>query len=164
MPAPDQVAEDASAVARDIAEIARCAGLTVAAAESLTSGAIASRLGAAPGASSWFRGGVAAYSDLAKREVLGVPPGPVVSEATARAMARGVAQLLGADIAVAVTGVGGPAEQEDQPVGTVWFGVVVGDDSWTEQRRFNGEADDILRATTLHALELLREAARLRAT
>ena len=156
--------DDASAVARDIANIARSAGLTVAVAESLTSGTIASHLGAAPAASSWFRGGVAAYSDLAKRDVLGVPPGPVISEASARAMARGVADLLGADVAVAVTGVGGPTEQEGQPVGTVWFGIAAGGAGRTEHRRFDGESDDVLRATTLHALELLREALRLRAT
>ena len=161
MPALDRLA---AAVADEIADIARRTDHTVAVAESLTSGRIACHLGAAPSASSWFRGGVTAYGDEVKHDVLGVPPGPVISEASARAMARGVAKLLGADAAVAVTGVGGPTEQEGQPVGTVWFGVVNGDADHAEHRRFDGEPDDILQATTLHALELLRDSLRGRAT
>ena len=161
MSVPDRLA---AAVADYIADIARRTEHTVAVAESLTSGRIACHLGAAPSSSSWFRGGVTAYGDEVKHQVLGVPSGPVISEASARAMARGVAKLLGADAAVAVTGVGGPAEQEGQPVGTVWFGVVNGDGDHVEQQRFDGEPDDILKATTLRALELLRDALRARVT
>lgn len=104
-----------------VAEWARRSGMGIAAAESLTGGMIASRLAAAPDASEWFRGAVVAYASSVKRAVLGVPPGPVVSEPAARAMALGALSVLGADVAVAVTGVGGPESQDGQPPGTVWI-------------------------------------------
>jgi nicotinamide-nucleotide amidase len=93
-----------------------------------------------------------------KFEILGVEPGPVVTEACARAMARGVAGLLGADLAVAVTGVGGPGHEEGQPPGTVWFGVVSPTGEHAELRHFDGEPADVLAATTAVALGLLRDA------
>jgi nicotinamide-nucleotide amidase len=141
-----------------VAEAVSARGLTVAVAESLTSGTLAGALGAAPDASTWFRGGVVAYAPEVKFTVLGVPPGPVVTEECARAMARGVASLLGADLAVSVTGVGGPGEDEGHPPGTVWFGVVSPDGERAELRRFDGEPADVLAATTAHALRLLRDA------
>jgi nicotinamide-nucleotide amidase len=96
-------------------------GQTLAVAESLTGGMVASRLVAVPGASEWFRGGVVSYASEVKHEVLGVPEGPVVSEAAAIAMADGVRRLLGADVGLATTGVAGPTEMEGQPPGTVWL-------------------------------------------
>ena len=66
-------------------------GLTLGVAESLTGGLIASRLVNVPGASAWFRGGVVAYHEQVKFDVLDVPVGPVVSEAAAAAMAQGYA-------------------------------------------------------------------------
>ena len=65
-------------------------GVTLGVAESLTGGLIASRLVNVPGASAWFRGGVVAYHEQVKFDVLGVPVGPVVTEAAAAAMAEGV--------------------------------------------------------------------------
>jgi nicotinamide-nucleotide amidase len=144
--------------ATEVSEVVTARGLTVAVAESLTAGMLACALGAAPDASTWFRGGVVAYAAGVKVKVLGVPPGPVVTEECARAMARGVASLLDADLAVAVTGVGGPGEEEGQPPGTVWFGVVSPDGERAELRRFDGNPEDILAATTAHALLLLRDA------
>jgi len=160
MPAPDHLADDAVTLAHAVAELAQRSGVTVAVAESLTSGRIACHLGVAPSSSRWFRGGVVAYGDGVKHNLLGVPPGPVISEASAGSMARGAAKLLDADAAVSVTGVGGPVEQEDQPVGTVWFGLVCGGESRVEHRCFDGEPDDVLQATTVRALELLRDALR----
>ena len=80
--------------AEAIARLLRENKQTVAVAESLTSGKLASRLGAAPEASNWFAGGVVAYAAHVKFEVLGVEPGPVVSEQCARQMARGVVRLM----------------------------------------------------------------------
>src|SRR6478735_377754 len=114
---------DKRAAAEEVAAAAQRAGVHVATAESLTGGRIAAALAAAPGASTWFKGGVVGYSDEVKHEVLGVPPGPVISAAAAAAMAAGVARLTGAEFAVAVSGVGGPDEQESQPVGTVFAAV-----------------------------------------
>ncbi len=101
-----------------------------------------------------------AYSSEVKHRVLKVPDGPVVSEASARAMASAVAELLGADIAVAVTGAGGPPDppQDGQPPGTVWFGLFTHGRIDTEMHRFDGEPQDVVTATTDRALELLEQA------
>src|SRR3546814_7219508 len=93
-------------------------GLTVAVAESLTGGLVASRIVSVPGSSGWFRGAVVAYDSQVKFDVLDVPEGPVVSEEAAMAMADGVRRLLGADVGLSTTGVAGPAGQEGQPPGT----------------------------------------------
>jgi len=156
--APDELDEEGSAVARQIAELVEQRGLTVAVAESLTGGKIACHLAAAPSSSTWFRGGIVAYSSEVKYDVLGVPRGPVVSESAAAAMARGVARVLGATLSVAVTGVGGPEPQEGQPPGTVWLAVAAGDGVRTELRHFRGDPPEVLDQTVLHALQLLRAA------
>jgi nicotinamide-nucleotide amidase len=134
-------------------------GWTVATAESLTSGQVAAALGAAPDASSWFRGGVVAYSSDVKRSVLGVPDGPVVSEAAARSMATGVARLLGADLAVSVTGAGGPEGQDGQEPGTVWLAVTSPVAEFCEMSRFEGTPAEVVRASVVRALELLAQCA-----
>jgi nicotinamide-nucleotide amidase len=106
-------------------------GLTLATAESCTGGLVSSLLTAVPGASDVFRGGVVAYANSVKTQVLGVPPlvlesHGAVSEACAAAMAAGARRVLGADVAVAVTGIAGPAGgTPEKPVGTVclaWAG------------------------------------------
>jgi nicotinamide-nucleotide amidase len=146
-------------LASTVAALAGEHGLSVAVAESLTAGRIACELGAAPDASTWFHGGVVAYAPEVKFTVLGVPVGPVVTEDCARAMARGVADLLQADLAVAVTGVGGPGDDEGEPAGTVWFAVVSPGGEHAELRRFDGEPPEVVAATTAHALRLLSDAA-----
>jgi nicotinamide-nucleotide amidase len=102
-------------------------GLTLAVAESLTGGLVASRLVNVAGASDWFRGGVVSYAPEVKFTVLGVPEGPVVSSGAAAAMATGVRDLLGADVGLGVTGVAGPDGLEGEPPGTVYMAAVVGD-------------------------------------
>ncbi len=91
----DQATRDE--IAARIAELAPGTGLSVAVAESLTGGMISSALAAAPGASGWFHGAVVAYSSDVKHELLDVPPGPVVSDTAAAAMAQGVRRLLRRD-------------------------------------------------------------------
>lgn len=108
-----------------VLDLLRRRGSTIATAESVTGGLIASRLTSVPGASDVVRGGVVSYASEVKYDLLGVPDGPVVSEAAAAAMAEGVARLLGADVAVSVTGVAGPDTQEDVTPGTVHFASVV---------------------------------------
>ena len=92
-----------------VLDLCRRSGLTLATAESLTGGMIAARLSAVPGASDVFRGSLVTYAAETKRRLLGVPAGPVVSEAAVRAMATGACEQLGADCSLAVTGVAGPA-------------------------------------------------------
>jgi nicotinamide-nucleotide amidase len=152
----DTAADLATTLAAEVEE----RGLTVAVAESLTGGNLAATLAAAPNASSWFRGGLVAYAPDVKFEVLGVPPGPVVTEECAQAMARGVAELLRADLAVAVTGVGGPGHEEGKPPGTVWLAVTSPSGGHAELREFDGEPEEILAATTRNALALLRDLVR----
>jgi len=151
-------AESQEHVAR-IARLAGERGLDVAAAESLTSGLLSSRLGAGPDASEWFRGAVVAYQEPVKFEVLGVPEGPVVTAECAEQMARGVADLLGASVAVSVTGVGGPDPSEGEPPGTVYVGVLVDDDLTVHRLDLAGDDPDrILHVTADEALRVLAEA------
>ena len=147
----DEAIEDA--VARALATD----GLTLGLAESLTGGLAASRLVNVPGASSWFRGSVVSYASEVKFDVLGVPVGPVVSEDAARAMADGARRVLGSDVGLSITGVAGPAEQDGQPVGTVFVGVArPGHD--TEAFGFNvpGDRARVRQYATIAALDLLR--------
>jgi nicotinamide-nucleotide amidase len=157
---PDELTPTAESLAEAIGELATARDQTVATAESLTGGKLACHLAAAPDSSEWFRGSVVAYSSQVKFDVLGVPVGPVISQDCAAAMAWGVADLLHAGWAVAVTGVGGPDDQEGQPPGTVWFGVSVEGSVHVELQHFKGEPDEILEQTTVHALKLLLDLAR----
>ena len=150
----------AEELARTLSGLLKGTGIKVAVAESLTGGSIATHLSGAPDAMQWFHGGVVAYVPQVKQQVLGVPPGPVVTIECAEAMAEGVAELLGADLAVAVTGVGGPEPYEGKPPGTVCFSV------WTKsgyQRsqtlQLPGGIKEVLVATALHSLEMLHEGA-----
>ena len=100
---------------------------TLALAESCTGGFIANRITNVPGASKIFLGGIVAYSNGAKEKFLGVRPETLkkhgaVSEAVAREMAEGARKKFGADFAIAVTGIAGPAGgTKGKPVGTVFI-------------------------------------------
>ena len=113
-------------------------GLTLATAESCTGGNIARLLTAQAGASAYFKGGVVAYSNEVKECALGVKHSTLeahgaVSEATVREMVEGVRSRLGADLAIATTGVAGPdGGTPEKPVGTVW--IAVADATHTEAK------------------------------
>ena len=100
---------------------------TIAVGESCTGGLLAGRLTLRPGSSEWFAGGVVAYSNEAKAELLGVEPGLIerhgaVSPEVAEAMADGAMQRFGAQVGVGVTGVAGPdGGTDEKPVGYVCF-------------------------------------------
>lgn len=143
---------DPDALAARIADLARQQDRTVAVAESLTGGLVASALARAEGASTWFRGGVVAYASEVKHDLLAVPEGPVVSPEAACAMADGVVRLLGADIAVGVTGAGGPDPQDGQPPGTVWLAVSGAE---PHQHRIPGSPADVCHSSVVAALEAL---------
>ncbi|HLU63511.1 MAG TPA: CinA family protein [Protaetiibacter sp.] len=145
-----------SADAAAIARTAHDRGLTIAVAESLTGGGLAQALAAAPDASEWFLGGVVAYTVRTKSRVLGVPPGPVVNAPTARRMAEGVRELLGADIAAAVTGVGGPGEEEGFPPGTVYLAIVTADSARVSEFAFEGDPEAVVEQTIAATLDALR--------
>ena len=71
-----------------------------------------------------LRGSLVTYASDVKFDLLGVTPGPVVTEEAALEMAEGACRVLGADVGLALTGVAGPTEQDDVPVGTVCLAVV----------------------------------------
>jgi nicotinamide-nucleotide amidase len=145
-----------SKLAAGIAELAGSAGLNIAVAESLTGGMVASALAEAPGSSTWFRGAVVAYASEVKHELLNVPPGPVVSAEAAAVMADSIRGLLRADIAVALTGAGGPSGQDGQPPGTVFLALSDVLQTEVEQRYFDDdEPADVCARTTAEGLRLL---------
>jgi nicotinamide-nucleotide amidase len=139
-------------------------GLTLGVAESVTGGLMAARLCSVPGASEHFRGGVVAYASEVKFSLLGVPEGPVVTEAAARAMAEGARRALGADVGLATTGVAGPTEEEDVPVGTVFVGLALGEGSEAARLRLPGDRERIRGFATISAFDLLRRRLLQRAT
>ena len=134
------------------------AGLTLGVAESLTGGLVGSRLTAVPGASNWFRGSIVSYSSDVKRELLGVPPGPVVSATAATAMADGAARVLGASVGLGITGVAGPTEQDGMPVGTVFCGVSIGSSTTATELHLPGDRERVRWYATASVLDLLRRA------
>ncbi|MGO3147844.1 MAG: CinA family protein [Leucobacter sp.] len=131
---------------------------TVATAESLTGGQLAAAISAAPNAREWYRGGIVAYHPEVKYTLLKAPHGPVVTAETASAMACSAAHLLGADYAVALTGVGGPGPDEGKPAGTVYVAAVeTGEDPIIEHHRFAGDPVDVMEQTICEALRSLTE-------
>jgi nicotinamide-nucleotide amidase len=134
-------------------------GVTLGVAESLTGGLIASRLVNVPGASAWFRGGVVAYHEQVKFDVLDVPVGPVVSEAAAAAMAQGVCQVTGSDVGLGITGVAGPDDQEGVSPGTIFVGLRLPDGSAaTRELHLPGDRERVRQYGAISALDLLRRA------
>lgn len=152
MSAPDALLDR---LADDVRVHAAGRGMVVAVAESLTGGALAATLAKAEGAGEWFAGGVVAYTTATKNRVLGVPEGPVVTAAAARAMALGVLDLTGADAAVAVTGVGGPGHEEGSPPGTVFICAAVGGVTRDFAHTFPGGPPEVVALTIEHALRHL---------
>ncbi len=144
-----------SDLAAQVATAARRNRARVAAAESLTGGLIASKLARAPAATEWFRGGVVAYVAEVKQSVLGVRPGPVVTERTVRDMAAGVIDLLDATIGIAVSGAAGPGRLEGNAPGTVWLAARYDDGVATQLRHLAGSPDEVCSQTCTIALELL---------
>ncbi len=144
---------------------AREDGLSLAVAESCTGGMVGQRLSAIPGSSDVFLGGVIAYHNAVKRDMLDVPEELLqaeaegaVSEPVARAMAEGAARRLGADLAIAITGIAGPdGGTENKPVGTVWHGFYTRGTTITKHRVYPGGRRGIRTRATVWALfEMLR--------
>ena len=139
------------------------AGKAVATAESCTGGWVAKAITDIPGSSACFSYGIVSYSNGAKESMLGlqtqmfVDQG-AVSEEVVQEMAKGVLNLSGADISVAVSGVAGPdGGSEEKPVGTVWLAWAVRHGSKIETdtslHHFDGDRDAIRELTVVHALQ-----------
>jgi nicotinamide-nucleotide amidase len=137
-------------------------GLTLATAESCTGGMVAQRLTSVPGSSRVFLGAVVAYSNEVKEVELGVPlevlerHGAVSAEAAA-AMAAGARERLGADIAVAVTGIAGPnGGSQEKPVGLVYLHAESPSGSRSADFVFPGDREGVRRRAAVTALHLVR--------
>ena len=139
-----------------VLDLLKAQGLTLGLAESLTGGLIASRICDIPGASEAFRGAIVSYASEIKFDVLGVPEGPVVSEAAVRAMAEGAARVLGADCAIAVTGVAGPAAQDGEEPGVVWMATLVDGEVVATRAKFPFDRNRTRQFTTITVMNALR--------
>ncbi len=154
--------EDERPVEELVLDVCRARALTLVTAESCTGGLVAARLTSVPGSSEVFLGGVVAYADEVKAAKLGVPEavlerhGAVSAEAAA-AMAAGARERLGADVAVAATGVAGPGGgSEEKPVGLVYLHAEGPDGSLGRELNLPGEREAIRTRATVAALHLLR--------
>jgi len=142
--------------------LCRARGLSMCTAESETGGLIAARLTSIPGASDVFVGSVVAYANEVKEAALGVPPELLaehgaVSAQVAEAMARGARERLGADVAVAVTGIAGPGGgTEEKPVGLVHLHASGPDGDLARELTFPGDRESIRARSAVMALHLVR--------
>ena len=139
-------------------------GLSVATAESLTGGLVASAIVDVPGASRTMRGGIVAYDTRAKHSLLGVnaqllAERGAVDPDVAQQMAEGVRRAftldaVPADVGISTTGVAGPDPQDGQPVGTVFIAVSTPQGTRVVHQLFNGDRAAIREASVQAALEL----------
>ncbi len=143
--------------------LAALAGKRLATAESLTGGGIGQAITSVSGASAVFAGGIISYTNEVKNRVLGVPVetlntlGPV-SAPVAKAMAQGARDVIGADVAVAVTGLAGPDGDEfGHPVGTVFIGYADAHTALAREYHFEGDRAEVREQTIEAALALILE-------
>ena len=134
---------------------------TLATAESCTGGLLGGLLTSLPGSSAWYLGGIVAYANVVKSGLLGVPDAVLaahgaVSLETARAMADGARARVGADYAVAITGIAGPdGGTPEKPVGLVYIAVAAPHGTATFKHHFSGTRADIRNAAADAALRHL---------
>jgi nicotinamide-nucleotide amidase len=140
-------------------------GLTAAVAESCTGGLLAARLTDVPGSSKVFRGGVVAYSNESKSDLLGVPPAMIaqfgaVSPEVAEAMAQGARARFHADLGIGITGIAGPeGGTPEKPIGLVYIALADSQGVVVERNRFLGQRKEVRYRSAQYALVLLRDRA-----
>jgi nicotinamide-nucleotide amidase len=162
-PAPEKgiVADadrDVRPVVNDIAAVLDARHWSLAVAESLTGGLLSSHFAAAPGAGTWYCGGIVAYTREVKHTLLGAGNGRLVSKQTACQMARGAADLFCSDVAVAVTGAGGPSGLDGAEPGQVWIAVHIHGDTISRGHSFGGGPAAVCEQTCSAAIQLTGEA------
>lgn len=142
-------------------EILRKKKVTISTAESCTGGYIAHLITSVAGSSDYFKGGVVAYANEVKINVLGVNAADIeregaVSETVVLQMAEGVKKLTGADYAVSTSGIAGPdGGTEDKPVGTVWIGVATPEKTFARKYNFSFTRERNIAKAASKALELV---------
>jgi nicotinamide-nucleotide amidase len=157
-------AENSTDLASVVLDRCRTLGLTIAVAESCTGGLLGARLTSIAGSSDVVLGGVIAYANDVKRDLLGVDQSVLdsngaVSEPVARQMADGARSRLGSSIGLAITGVAGPGGgTPEKPVGTVWIAAALPNGTRAVQLRLIGDREEIRRRATQSVLEVVRRA------
>ena len=139
-----------------VLQLLRERGLSLGLAESVTGGLVAGRLTGIAGASDVLRGCIVSYASEVKYELLDVSVGPVVSESAAIEMALGARRVLGSDVALGLTGVAGPTEQDGMPVGTLCIGLVIGDQRVSTTTRLPGQREQMRQMSVITSLDFLR--------
>jgi nicotinamide-nucleotide amidase len=135
---------------------------TLATAEGVTAGLVAHRLARVPGASGWFRGGLVAYDNRLKIEMLAVPQQVIdehgtVSAAVADAMAIGCRNRFHTDLAVSTVGIAGPGgASPEKPVGLVFVGIAWDGGSATQSFSWTGTREEVQSRTAKMALNRVR--------
>ena len=148
---------------RSFEVIKRLSGKTLATAESLTGGGIGAALTAVSGSSAVYKGGIISYTDEIKRNILSVSADSLVqygavSAPVAGEMVSGVRRIMGADVAVSVTGLAGPGGDEfGNPVGTVYIGYSDGNTSLARHFLFDGDRSQVRSQAAAAALKLILE-------
>ncbi|OPX98619.1 MAG: Nicotinamide-nucleotide amidohydrolase PncC [Syntrophorhabdus sp. PtaU1.Bin002] len=144
-----------------IGSILREKGLRIAVAESCTGGLIANRITNIQGASDYFDMGFVTYSNDSKEVFLFVPEDVIaakgaVSSEVARAMAEGVREATGVDVALSVTGIAGPGGgSPEKPVGTVYIGLAAESGAFVRKFLFSGDRISIKTQTSEEALKMM---------
>ena len=157
------VGYEGSSVEAQIHDILIKRGKSLAIAESCTGGMIASKFTAMAGASNYLLGGVVAYSNDVKCNILGVNRDDIecfgaVSEVVALEMAEGVRRITGADYAIATTGIAGPGGgSKHKPVGTVWMAIATPNGSRAMMRNSGTDRGQIISRASAYAIEMLYE-------
>ena len=147
--------------ASELIKTLKSRGMKLATAESCTGGGIGLALTSVSGSSAVYLGGVISYDNSIKEQLLGVPNEILltvgaVSEETAVAMAKGVRNLLHADLAVAVTGIAGPnADGTNKPVGLVYVAVVSESQTVVSENHFSGDREAVREQTIVKALQMV---------
>lgn len=154
--------EDGKTLEMIVGESLRDRGFMLGAAESCTGGLLAHRITSVSGSSVYFSGAIVAYTNEMKQHFLGVRSETLekygaVSRETAREMAFGACREIGADIAIAITGIAGPeGGTKEKPVGTVCFGLATPESVHDFSFQFSGKRDMVQIKSAMTGLDLLR--------
>jgi nicotinamide-nucleotide amidase len=161
--APYVYGADGESIAAAVGAILKDSGRTLATAESCTGGLLGRMIVDVNGSSVYYVGGWITYTNALKTSCLGVDETVLaehgaVSEPVARAMAEGAAQHSGADEALGITGIAGPAGgSDDKPVGTVYIALARRDGATAVRHfRFSGNRSDVRDRAANSALQMLR--------
>ncbi|MEA1913216.1 MAG: CinA family protein [candidate division WOR-3 bacterium] len=150
-------------VAKEIAELLREKNLTLSIAESCTGGLVGDLITSIPGSSNYFIGGIVAYSNRIKKELLSVSRETLrkygtVSREVAAEMASGVRKLMETDVGISVTGIAGPTGGSDEkPVGMIVLGVDIQGKTTTNIEYFSGGRNQVKKKAGFSLLKNLKE-------